>query len=157
MDGEGIKGGEKGEYPDDDVIDGVRSSEAAASAVGTKAEAGIESAWRYAGRPLLRIGAKGATESHGNSLRELLEAHTVVRVKINTYAFEGGTFEDAFCVLRDLAKGAGASPGIELLRIRSSENTILIGQPGTLDRIRSGDFPPPPPPPRPGQSERKSK
>lgn len=44
----------------------------------------LELAWRYAKKPLLRIGSKGATLTHGNSLRQLLEAHTVVKVKINT-------------------------------------------------------------------------
>jgi hypothetical protein len=47
----------------------------------------IEKAWRYAKKPLLSIGAKGATFAHGNSLRQLLEAHTVVKVKVNTKQF----------------------------------------------------------------------
>ena len=47
----------------------------------------VEKAWRYAKKPLLSVGAKGATFSHGNSLRQLLEAHTVVKVKVNTQKF----------------------------------------------------------------------
>lgn len=43
-----------------------------------------EKAWRYAKKPLLSIGAKGASFSHGNSLRQLLDSHTVVKVKVNT-------------------------------------------------------------------------
>jgi hypothetical protein len=50
---------------------------------------GAELAWRYAKKPLLRIGVKGATMTHGNSLRQLLEAHTVVKVKVNTQKFDG--------------------------------------------------------------------
>lgn len=47
----------------------------------------MELAWRHAKKPLLRIGSKGATLTHGNSLRQLLESHTVVKVKINTGKF----------------------------------------------------------------------
>jgi hypothetical protein len=49
--------------------------------------AASEKVWRHAKKPLLRIGAKGATHSHGNSLRQLLEDHTVVKVKVNTRKF----------------------------------------------------------------------
>jgi hypothetical protein len=48
---------------------------------------GMEKAWRHAKKPLLSIGSKGATHSHGNSLRQLLEDHTVVKVKVNTRKF----------------------------------------------------------------------
>lgn len=47
----------------------------------------IEKAWRHAKKPLLRIGGKGATKSHGNSLRQLLDDHTVVKVKVNTQKY----------------------------------------------------------------------
>ena len=47
----------------------------------------VEKAWRYAKKPLLSIGAKGASFSHGNSLRQLLDAHTMVKVKVNTNKF----------------------------------------------------------------------
>jgi hypothetical protein len=46
-----------------------------------------EKVWRYAKKPLLRIGSKGATHAHGNSLRQLLDDHTVVKVKVNTKTF----------------------------------------------------------------------
>lgn len=106
---------------------------------------GLEKAWRYARKPLLSVGAKGAQFSHGNSLRQLLEAHTVVKVKVNTQKF--GTLEAAFEQIRELAKESGAPEGIELVQKRDAENTILFGLPGTLARIEQGDFPPPPPPP----------
>ena len=48
-----------------------------------------EKVWRYVKKPLLSIGSKGATLTHGNSLRQLLEAHTVVKVKVNTKKFDG--------------------------------------------------------------------
>jgi hypothetical protein len=42
----------------------------------------IDGLWK--GRdPLLRLGKKGAQASHLNSLRELLQAHGVVRVKVS--------------------------------------------------------------------------
>lgn len=46
-----------------------------------------EKVWRCVKKPLLRIGSKGATHAHGNSLRQLLEDHTVVKVKVNTKKF----------------------------------------------------------------------
>ena len=106
---------------------------------------GLEKAWRYAKKPMLSIGAKGAQFSHGNSLRQLLEAHTVVKVKVSTQKF--GTLDVAFEQIRDLAQESGAPEGIELVQKRDKENTILFGVPGTLARIEAGDFPPPPPPP----------
>ena len=54
-----------------------------------------EKAWRHAKKVLLRIGSKGATLTHGNSLRQLLEQHQVVKVKINTRKF--GTFFTVLC------------------------------------------------------------
>jgi RNA-binding protein YhbY len=106
---------------------------------------GLEKAWRYAKKPMLSVGAKGAQFSHGNSLRQLLEAHTVVKVKVSTQKF--GTLEVAFEQIRDLAEESGAPKGIEMVQKRDKENTILFGVPGTLARIEAGDFPPPPPPP----------
>jgi RNA-binding protein YhbY len=53
---------------------------------------GAELSWHYAKKPLLRIGVKGATMTHGNSFRQLLEAHTVVKDKVNTQKF-GGTYQ----------------------------------------------------------------
>jgi RNA-binding protein YhbY len=106
---------------------------------------GTEKAWRYAKKTLLSIGAKGAQFSHGNSLRQLLEAHMVVKVKVNTKNF--GTLEAAFEQIRDLAQESGAPEGIEMVQHRVSENTILFGRPGTLALIEKGEFPPPPPPP----------
>jgi hypothetical protein len=47
----------------------------------------IEKAWRHAKKVLLRIGGKGVTATHGNSLRQLLEDHTVVKVKVNTQKY----------------------------------------------------------------------
>lgn len=44
----------------------------------------VEKAWRHVKKPLLRIGGKGVSKTHGNSLRQLLKDHTAVKVKINT-------------------------------------------------------------------------
>jgi RNA-binding protein YhbY len=105
----------------------------------------MEKTWRYAKKPLLRIGSKGATATHGNSLRQLLEDHTVCKVKINTN--KCGSLQNAFEILRKLAEESGAPEDIELIQARDGERVILFGLPGTLERIEKGEFPPAPPPP----------
>ena len=102
-----------------------------------------QKAWLHAKKPLLRIGGKGATKTHGNSLRELLDQHTVVKVKVNTGPYDG-SLESAFEALKILAVESGADAGLELIHIKTSENTILFGKEGALDSIDAGDFPPPP-------------
>ena len=47
----------------------------------------MEEVWRYAKKPLISVGGKGATKKHGNSLRQLLDDHTIVKVKVNTISF----------------------------------------------------------------------
>jgi len=103
----------------------------------------MEKAWRYAKKPLLSIGAKGATLTHGNSLRQLLQQHTVVKVKVNTRRFDD-SLEEAFVQLRDLAQESGAPEGIEMLQAREAEKIILFGMPGTAAKIQAGEFPPQP-------------
>lgn len=105
----------------------------------------FEKAWRYIKKPLLRIGAKGITSAHGNSLCELLESHTAVKVKINQPDFES-SIEAIFHEICNFANQAGAPIGIELIQARTSERVILFGMPGTKVRIMNGEFPPPPPP-----------
>jgi RNA-binding protein YhbY len=113
----------------------------------SSAENRIEKVWRHVKKPLLSIGAKGATLSHGNSLRELLLAHTAVKVKVNTQSFDGD-LHSAFRHLKGLAEESGAPQGIECIQARVSDSVILFGMPGTTERIQSGEFPSPPPPPR---------
>jgi RNA-binding protein YhbY len=121
----------------------------------TVATPGIDKAWRHVKKPMLRIGGKGLTETHGNSLIELLNAHTAVKVKVNTKRL--GSLEDAFKEIKDLTEKSGKIKGIELIHIRPSDNVILFGKEGTLDSINAGDFPPPPPPPYvPGQKREKN-
>eukprot|EP00591_Stephanopyxis_turris_P000121 CAMPEP_0195519980 /NCGR_PEP_ID=MMETSP0794_2-20130614/15874_1 /TAXON_ID=515487 /ORGANISM="Stephanopyxis turris, Strain CCMP 815" /LENGTH=164 /DNA_ID=CAMNT_0040649241 /DNA_START=160 /DNA_END=654 /DNA_ORIENTATION=+ len=108
---------------------------------GTERNPNMEAAWRYIKKPLLRIGGKGASASHGNSLRDLLNQHEAVKVKVNSRKM--GSLEDVFEIVTKLAEEAGAPEGIELLRIRPSENTILFGMPGLSERIEKGEFPPP--------------
>lgn len=100
-----------------------------------------EKAWRYAKKPLLRIGSKGATHAHGNSLRQLLEDHTVVRVKVNTKKFNNSV-QQAHEVLRGLAIENGAPANLELIQIREGSKEIMFGMPGTLQRMEEGLFPP---------------
>mmetsp|Transcript_2922 Transcript_2922/g.4418 ORF Transcript_2922/g.4418 Transcript_2922/m.4418 type:complete len:169 (+) Transcript_2922:23-529(+) len=113
---------------------------------------GVDAAWRHVKKPMLRIGAKGASESHGNSLRELLNAHTVVKVKINTTKL--GTLEEVFDTIKALAEKSGKIEGIELVHIRKSDNIIMFGIDGAMNKIRAGEFPPPPPPPREEEEEK---
>lgn len=101
---------------------------------------GKEKAWRHAKKPLLSIGAKGATFAHGNSLRQLLEAHTAVKVKVNTRRF--GSIQAAFDQIVELAEEAGAPKGIELIQSREKDSVILFALPGTLAEIEKGHFPP---------------
>ena len=120
----------------------------------TAATPGIDAAWRHVKKPMLRIGGKGTTETHGNSLRELLNAHTAVKVKVNTHKL--GSLEDAFEEIKALTEKSGKIKGIELIHVRPSDNMILFGLEGTLDLINAGDYPPPPPPPYvPGQKKDK--
>ena len=107
---------------------------------------GIDKAWKHVKKPLLRIGGKGVSDSHGNSLKELLNAHTVVKVKINSTKL--GSFEDVFEALKAAVEKKGDMKDVELLHIRKSENTLLLGKGGTMENIRIGAYPPPPPPPR---------
>lgn len=102
----------------------------------------VEKAWKYVKKPLLRVGAHGVGTSHGNSLRELLNAHTIVKVKVNSISL--GSLEQVFHILKDHAEKAGAPSGMELLMSKASANTILIGMPGSLERIKNGEFPPAP-------------
>jgi len=106
----------------------------------------LERTWRYARKPLLSVGAKGATSTHGNSLRQLLEAHTVVKVKVHTRK-SNGDLEAAFERLKGLAEASGAPSGLECLQLREKDSIIMFAMPGTRERVQSGDFPPPPPQP----------
>jgi RNA-binding protein YhbY len=128
-------------------VNGDKSSDSTSAGQEQKSAASpstnnMERAWRYARKPLLSIGAQGAKLSHGNSLRQLLDAHTVVKVKVNTQT-TSSNLETAFEILRDLAVESGASPDLECLQCRKSERILFIGLPGTRQRIEQGDFPPP--------------
>jgi len=103
-----------------------------------------ERVWRYAKKPLLRIGSKGATHAHGNSLRQLLEDHVVVKVKVNTKKFNNSV-QQAYETLRNLAVENGAPADIELIQLREGSKEILFALPGTLKRMEEGAFPPPVP------------
>jgi hypothetical protein len=76
-----------------------------------------------------------------SSLNNLFYFHNIIIIP--------ATFEDAFEILKGLAEESGAPSGIELLRIRLSENTILVGLPGMKEEIEKGTFPPPPRPRNP--------
>mmetsp|Transcript_21178 Transcript_21178/g.32182 ORF Transcript_21178/g.32182 Transcript_21178/m.32182 type:complete len:159 (+) Transcript_21178:144-620(+) len=106
-------------------------------------DVGLETAWRYVKKPLLRIGGKGLSDTIGNSLCELLNAHTAVKVKVNTNKL--GSLEDVFEDMKLLVESSGKIKGVELLQFRNVENTIMFGLEGTQELIRTGLYPPPPP------------
>mmetsp|Transcript_16014 Transcript_16014/g.36929 ORF Transcript_16014/g.36929 Transcript_16014/m.36929 type:complete len:171 (+) Transcript_16014:134-646(+) len=129
------------------VQQGCRSTDGFQRAFGLRAtsdsnieEKLIEDVWRYVKKPLVSVGAKGANEKHGNSLRQLLNDHTAVKVKVNTKSF--GTLEKAYERLRELTVESGASEDIELIQMREKDRTILFGLPGTFENMRNGSFPP---------------
>jgi len=105
----------------------------------------LEQTWRYTRKPLLRIGSKGISKSHGNSLKELLSSHTVVKIKCNPNG-SSTAMEDLFQELKQMVGQQGLS-NIELIQFRTSQKLIQVGLEGTMDKILSGEFPPPPPPP----------
>ena len=70
---------------ENDDEDEIMEAESSSSSPPPVAITNIEKAWRHVKKPLLRIGSKGAAPSHGNSLRQLLEQHDTVKVKINTW------------------------------------------------------------------------
>lgn len=106
-------------------------------------DVGLETAWRYVKKPLLRVGGKGLSDKIGNSLCELLNAHTAVKVKVNTNKL--GSLEDVFEDMKKLVESSGKIKGVELLQFRDVENTIMFGKEGTQELIRTGLYPPPPP------------
>jgi hypothetical protein len=119
----------------------------------------MERVWRYNKKPLLSIGAqKGPTAKHGNSLRELLQHHTTVKVKIQLL-FNASTrnsdtqsiqdqMEQVYQQLKEYTVRSDPSlEGMELLQVRVNERILLVGLPGTQQRILDGTYPPPPPPP----------
>jgi len=124
------------------ILAGDNSNEESSTSSSSVEELDVtEVVWRYAKKPLLRIGGKGATKSHGNSLRQLLEDHTVVKVKVNTKTFQN-SIHTAYETLRNLAIENGASPEIELIQLREGTKEILFALPGTIQRMEDGTFPP---------------
>jgi RNA-binding protein YhbY len=95
----------------------------------------MEMAWRYIKKPLLSIGSKGVVPSHATSLRDLLLAHTAVKIKIrHADGLEAG-FQRFAQLLSDQHE-------LELLHCRESDGIIMVGGKGTIDLIESGKFPP---------------
>ena len=128
----------------------------------------MERVWRYHKKPLLSIGAqKGPTYKHGNSLRELLQHHTAVKVKVQLLLYQSSsaspsdttTTSRSSSNIRDQmiqvyeqlkAYTVQSDPSLadmELLQVRGNERILLVGLPGTTRQIRNGTYPPPPPPP----------
>jgi hypothetical protein len=105
----------------------------------------MELAWRYAKKPLISIGARGVAPSHANSLRAMVAAHTVVKVKSRHPAGLQASFDRLAMLLSDDQLPGG---GLELLHQREADGVLLIGGAGTRELIESGKFPPPPPPPK---------
>lgn len=119
----------------------------------------MEKVWRYNKKPLLSIGAqKGPTNKHGNSLRELLQHHTTVKVKTQLLFNASNRNSDAQSMQDQMVQvyhqlkehAVNADPSLrdmELLQVRVNERILLVGLPGTKQRIIDGTYPPPPPSP----------
>ena len=60
--------------------------------------------WFAVDKPLLRVGRSGVQRSHLQSLGELLAAHTLVKVQVNSHN------ADVLTVGRELADGSGGYP-----------------------------------------------
>lgn len=110
----------------------------------TQASSKVDAAWRYVKKPFLRIGDKGVAQSHANSLCELLNAHTLVKVKINS-SKNDDDWKEAFENLKRLAEESGkVKGGVELIQYRASEKIVLCGKQGAMEMIEKGEFPPRP-------------
>ena len=148
---------------DDDIIDTNESSATTSNDDEDYVDPNrkrMEQVWRYNKKPLLSIGAqKGPTSKHGNSLRELLQHHTTVKVKIQLLFNASNRNSDAESVqeqmkqvyeqLKDYAiQSDPALQDMELLQVRVNERILLVGLPGTQQKILDGTYPPPPPPPK---------
>ena len=120
----------------------------------------MERVWRYNKKPLLSIGAqKGPTSKHGNSLRELLQHHVTVKVKTQLLFNASNRNDDPQSIQDQMIQvynqlkvhTINADPTLqdmELLQVRANERILLVGLPGTTQKIMDGTYPPPPPPPR---------
>ena len=85
---------------------------------------GVRAAWGGVPKPLLRVGKAGAGETHANSLRELLAAHGLVKVRFSRP--EGA---DAAC-----ASLAAAGAGVPLMQ-RGKE--VLFATDAALSDLES--------------------
>jgi len=74
--------------------------------------------WDSVQKPLLRVGKVGVQKSHMQSLRELVRAHLLVKVQLNTFN------TDIIAVGRELADGSGAA------LLQSKGRTLLFGGQG---------------------------
>mmetsp|Transcript_5185 Transcript_5185/g.6038 ORF Transcript_5185/g.6038 Transcript_5185/m.6038 type:complete len:173 (-) Transcript_5185:216-734(-) len=124
--------------PDVSAIYSFFNNKASTEEVVKKELSNLEKAWRYVDKPLISVGSKGITTKHGNSLRELLRAHTIVKVKFSS----AEEFDENFKTLARYANDAGAPDGIEYLHSKKSSRIILFGMPGISEKIEAGSFPP---------------
>jgi RNA-binding protein YhbY len=92
----------------------------------------LDDLWRRPKKELLKIGKGGVTESHVRSLRELLRAHTIVRVKLNT---ESATFENCLALAEALLETGNEKSGARLLGLRLSTRLVLLGESSFVDSL----------------------
>ncbi len=87
-------------------------------------DAALRTAWGGVPKPLLRVGKAGAGETHANSLRELLAAHGMVKVR-----FSRPEGVDAAC-----ASLAAGGVGVPLMQ-RGKE--VLFATDAALSKLES--------------------
>jgi len=106
----------------------------------------LEKAWRHIRKPLIRIGNKGFAPSHINSLQNLLVQHNgAIKIKINRSSATSVPLDQYFEDLNKMyceKEGDGGDGGLELVRTRESQNLIMVGGAGLMDRIMDGSYPP---------------
>ncbi|KAG5175380.1 hypothetical protein JKP88DRAFT_228902 [Tribonema minus] len=95
-------------------------------------EATIEELWRKPKKELLKIGQGGVTASHVRSLTDLVQHHTIVRVKVNT---KGASYEDCLALGQALVSGEGEERGLRLVGVRPSTRLLLVGEAAFIDRL----------------------
>jgi RNA-binding protein YhbY len=92
----------------------------------------LDDLWRRPKKELLKIGKGGVTESHVRSLRELIRAHTIVKVKLNT---ESATFENCLALAEALLETGNEKSGARLLGLRLSTRLVLLGESSFVDSL----------------------
>ena len=92
----------------------------------------LEELWRKPKKELLRVGKGGVTESHVRSLKELMAAHSVVRVKLNT---QSATYDDCLELASALVETGAENSGARVLGVRPNSRLVLMGDAAFIETL----------------------